>query len=434
MRNRSVLAVPCAPGVYTGSMRRILPLCMVLALGLGACTGSRTAPAQAPAPSAKRALRAVLFPYIPDAGGDSFAKLIKHLESGFEETHPAIDLRIVMDLKMDLYDLEQGGLLSKLFGNGADAADVVEIDTMLLGALVERGFVQPVGVQPAELEPILDVAWRAVTVAGAVYGVPTYLCSNVIYANHPGIVDVDRAEELIPFLRTRNPDAVPLVANYAGSWTLGPDYVDAWADTHGNDPDQVAAAYRVPLDPATMQVFAPLVRACAADGKNPCLDDTYKDNTKAEEVFAQGKANAFLGYSERLFFILSSNRALPLPTPISAPLGAGSQPMIFVDALAVSAQCQGQCLADAQALTAYLSSAKVRTLIAFSQDAPAGTPPRYLLQANERFYSMAPAREDPVYQGIFTRVIQRGQPFPNQGFPKVRTALDAALMQALGGK
>jgi PhoPQ-activated pathogenicity-related protein len=103
---------------------------------------------------------------------------------------------------------------------------------------------------------------------------------------------------------------------------------------------------------------------------------------------------------------------------------------VFVDSLVFNPHCTGACLANAQALATYLSSVPVRNAIAFSQDAPAGALPRYLLQASQDFYRAPPAAADPMYQA-YLPIVQAAQAFPNTHFPQSRKALQGSLNAAL---
>jgi hypothetical protein len=111
-------------------------------------------------------------------------------------------------------------------------------------------------------------------------------------------------------------------------------------------------------------------------------------------------------------------------------MGAGSHPTMFVDAITFNPACTGQCLADAQTFAMFMSSVPTRNLIAFSQDVGASATPRYLIQANGRFYSSQPAASDPAYQAYYP-IVQASVAYPNQGFVPVRQAMDTALRAAL---
>ena len=379
------------------------------------------------AAAGERPFAAVLFPYIPDSGGDDFSTLISTLEGWFEAANTEIDLELTMDPNMDLYDFST---LATLLGDGPDSTNMVEIDTLLLGELVSQGLVQPLPFLVGDFG-LLATAIAAAEVNSTTYAVPTYLCGNYIYSWDSSVAGVGTGQELVDFLNQHpDPTATALTGNFKGSWTLPSFYVDAWADTHSNDPRQVATSYDLPLDQDTMSIFPAVVDLCGSDG-GLCLSGAYKDNTGAETLFAQDKANGFVGYSERLFYILEARGGnVALPWVISAPMGVDSNPVMFVDGLVLNPNCTGQCASDAATFSAFMSSLDVRNLIAFSEDVSPRTFPRYLLQALESFYTSAPANQNLIYQQLLP-FVQASQALPNEGFPQARLALDPALEAAL---
>ncbi|MCE9673232.1 extracellular solute-binding protein [Myxococcus stipitatus] len=398
---------------------RTLP-CAVL-LVLSACSDSPD-----PEPTPRRPLKAILFPYIPDSGKDQFAGLKQRLETDFEAKHSDIDLEVVFDLNVDVYDLDDGGMLNQLLGDGERAAQVVEVDTLVLGSLVAKGWVQPVQVDANAVHP---AAAEAVTVSGQSYGVPTYLCTYVVYSRSNAIRSATDGASLIRILEDVAPGKRPLAANFDGSWTLPSSYIDAWADSHPGS--ALSSALTLPLERPVVESLGTVVDSCEREaGVNPCLDGTWKDNTLPEEAFAKEEANGFMGYTERLFHILSARPGMALPEAISVPLGMGSAPAVFVDALVLNPHCTGTCAEDARAFTDFMKAPETRSLIAFSQDAPEGSTPRYLLQASRAFYLQEPARSDLMYRQ-FEALLRGVRPFPNQGFPENRLAMESALLEGL---
>ncbi|RYZ43640.1 MAG: extracellular solute-binding protein [Myxococcaceae bacterium] len=390
-------------------------------LVLSACSDSPD-----PEPTPRRPLKAVLFPYIPDSAGDRFASLEQRLEADFERTHPDIDLDVVFDANLDVYDLNEGGTLNQLLGAGEGAAQVVEVDTLLLGSLVSKGWIQPVTLEAGVSHPAAE---EAVRISGQSYGVPTYLCTNVVYSRSTNIRSATDSASLVRILREAAPGKRPLATNLDGSWTLPAAYLDGWADTHPGD--AISSAISLPLDSPTLGAFSEVVDSCSLEaGVNPCLDGTYADNSVAEEAFAAEQANGFMGYTERLFYILQAQPSMPLPEVISVPLGTGSAPAVFVDALVLNASCTGTCAEDARTFTKFMQAPETRNLIAFSEDGPEGTRPRYLLQASRAFYAQEPARSDPMYQK-YEPILSGARPYPSQNFPENRKALQAALLEAL---
>jgi hypothetical protein len=105
---------------------------------------------------------------------------------------------------------------------------------------------------------------------------------------------------------------------------------------------------------------------------------------------------------------------------------------MFVDALVVNPHCTGSCLANAMQFIGFMSELGTRNLIAFSQDSPQPTFPRYLLQARADFYQDALARNNPFYPS-FWQIVRSAVAFPNQGFTADYLKLGPAVLEALGG-
>ena len=94
--------------------------------------------------SNKEHLRVAIFPYIPDLKGDGLRSLVEMTKREFEELHPEIDLEVIGDQKsLAVYDTEY--LEKECFTDTDNAFDIMEVDTMLLGQLVDRNCLQPIG-------------------------------------------------------------------------------------------------------------------------------------------------------------------------------------------------------------------------------------------------------------------------------------------------
>ncbi|TRW95147.1 extracellular solute-binding protein [Candidatus Methylobacter oryzae] len=382
--------------------------------------------ATASAVAAPRTINVVLFGYIPDANHDQYAALIAKLKKRFEVDNPDIALNLTIDPNIDVYDMPT---LSNLLGKNPDAAQLVEIDTVMLGNLVKEKLVQPLSFHPTDT---VTQALDAAMINETLYSVPTYLCSNVIYSP-ADIEQVENSKDLVKILAKYQIDKPSLIGNYNGSWTLSGFYTDAWADTNTNSPKELPASLRLPLQDTTVQSLNTAVHSCAdSHGKNPCLDGTYKDNSLAMEAFARGEANGYVGYTENLFNILSARPqdAPPLHV-ISAPMGNGEKPVMYVDGLVFNTNCTSQCLDDAQNVAKYLTATATRNLIAFSQDAGAGAIPRYLMQANTDFYTVEPAASNPYYQAYWQQIVTKAEPVPNTGVPENKDSISKALQTAL---
>ena len=203
---------------------RVAAVALWLLAATAACGGARPSPATPQtrgmtsevndtAATGKVPFTAVLFPYIPDSAGDNFASLISYLESNFEQANPEVDLTVVINADLDLYDYSANGTLSKLLGSGPEAAQVVEVDTVLMATLVGNKWVQPVQMTNPG---VVATAWEAATLQGVVYGIPTYLCSNVVYAFSSVIKGAANATNLLALLTSIAPNVTPLVGQYKG--------------------------------------------------------------------------------------------------------------------------------------------------------------------------------------------------------------------------
>jgi thiamine pyridinylase len=387
-----------------------------------------------PEPVARVQLRVPLYSYIPDAAGDSFQSLSTRIEQEFEREHPEVDLVVNPScFKDDLYD--PSALALSLRGEGECPYEVVEVDTLLLGELADTGALRAWPRLPQ------DVAWHPASVTastwqGTLYGIPHWMCSHYILTRDAEAAQADTVSELLRALAARQTPEPDVTGNLYGSWNLPAIYLDAWADTHGAQ--EVAGALTADqYDAATLQSLRAFSRACQTPSGNPCLDGTYdtlEDFDTPARLFAQGKADALFGYSERLHTVLrnlppSENRgALKLSI---ATLGEGDRPLLFTDSFVLSARCTGRCEQAALAFTEYMSRASTFAWLLMSEDAPAQTRvPRYLMAASLEAYDVPALREDPYFP-VIAAESRDGTPFPNGGMLGLRWKMHEDLQRAL---
>ncbi|WNG50048.1 hypothetical protein F0U60_42440 [Archangium minus] len=387
-----------------------------------------------PDPGTRVQLRVPLYSYIPDAAGDGLKAMAARLESDFERQHPEVDLVVNPScFKDDLYEPAQ--LASSLKGEGDCAYDVVETDTAILGELVGTGAVRPWSALPQG--PNWHPAGIAAsTLDGKLYGVPHWLCAHYIVSRSESVSNARTVDELVRILSSRKTPEVDLAANLLGSWNLPSLYLDAWTDTYG--PAQVQSA--VTTERYDTQVIAGLKKlagACETSTGNPCIDGTYDAAENVDlpaTLFAEGKADVTLGYSERLHTILKklpagANREELRISP--APLGEGNQPLLFTDSFFLGARCVDECEKAAIAFVNYMSQASTFAWILLSEDAPeAGRVPRYLMPAALDAYQAPGLREDPFYQQI-DLTTRTGGAFPNKGLLEIRKTMRDHILQEL---
>ncbi len=407
---------------------------MALGAALGPVLGCGT---PEPEPMPRIQLRVPLYSYIPDAAGDRFRAMSDRLEADFERQHPEVDLVVNPScFKDDLYEPTQ--LASSLRGQGECAYDLVETDTMLLGELVGTGAVRPWAALPE------GVNWhpagiKASTLDGKLYGVPHWLCTHYVISRDEAVSNARTVDELVQLIASRKTPEIDVAGNLLGSWNLPSLYLDAWADTHG--PEQIQSA--VSTERYDTQVIAgmkALAQGCETAAGNPCLDGTFDTEENIDlpaALFAEGKADATLGFSERLHTILKKlpSEAERQQLRISpAPLGAGSQTLLFTDSFFLGAQCVGECEKAAVAFVNYMSQTSTYAWILLSEDAPAtGRVPRYLMPASLDVYQAPGLKEDPFFQRLDTTT-RTASPFPNTGVLGIRKAMRDHLVQELTAK
>jgi thiamine pyridinylase len=379
-----------------------------------------------------------MYPYIPDSGGDGFQALAAQIEAHFEASHPDVDLVLNPACSKDTDFYDPAGIARSLKGEGECTFDVIETDTALLGELVATGAVRPwpkmpewVHFHPAALTATKDPS------SESTYGVPHWLCNHFIMSRSESVRQAQSSTALVQALAALGTPEPDTAVDMLGSWNLPSLYLDGWADRFGGESLR-SAVTTAKYDAGVLDSMHQFVRTCAADGKNPCIDGTYgltENFDLPAQLFARGKVDSTLGYSERLHTIIKS-----LPTGASAsaikissaPLGGdGSTPILFTDAYFLGVNCTGNCEKAALQFTQYMSEPTTFEWILMSEDAPeAGRVPRYLLPAVPDAYDMPKLRADPFYP-VLNTLTRNGVPFPNGGLLSIRKQMEADIKAVL---
>lgn len=399
-------------------------LSLAAALAVAACGGDPEAPA--PTPEAPTPLSVALYPYLPDAGGDGFRAMLDRIEQEFEDDNPDVDLTLrTFDDAGGFYDPEQ---LSRWLSDPPEAGGfhVVEIDTVLLGEIAERGLASPWEL-PSAGDAFHPAASAAAAWGGVARGVPHWMCGFYVLSEDPAIASAATFDALLAALQAAAPEG-PTEGNFISDWDLSAMYLSAWADAKGAA--DLAAAVTAPVDPALAARLADLAGTCSADGQNPCIDGTYLDGwDMPAEHLAAGAAPAMFGYSERLHVALRAG-ADPASLHVGRlPLGPAPTPVAFVDALVRRPDCDVACQDAADRFAAYLTSPSTYGWLLMSEDA-ADAPPRYLLPAREDVYELPALAADPFYPTLGASMVG-AVPYPNSGIPESRDELFGALCGAL---
>ena len=176
---------------------------------LAACASSTLQQTQDASRSAseKFKLKVSLYPYIPQQ--QEFADWI---EEEFEHQHPDIDLVVrAMDAADLAYDHELAGAALK-DETHPDHQHLLEIDTVILGELIEDEALLPFAVESVEFYPF---AANAVTISGDVYGVPHWTCGNFLITPQNSVSAAQNASELLDSL-----EALAAMDLRSHIWTL----------------------------------------------------------------------------------------------------------------------------------------------------------------------------------------------------------------------
>ncbi|MGH8604806.1 MAG: hypothetical protein ACREXR_19085 [Gammaproteobacteria bacterium] len=192
-------------------MHKRLSMGLVLLLS---CLGfpSTQAIADTPSSAAKRSLRVLLYPFIPDPGNNDFKALKERLKAEFEKEHPDVVLTVEMDQNLDIYDCSE---LQKFYAS--TGPQVVEIDTVVLGYARMQGWASPLKYAEGQYA---KAAVAASKIGPQSYAVPTLYGGNLfLVAWDKEILGATDVTNLLAILAKLDDGKKPkLVGNLLGSW------------------------------------------------------------------------------------------------------------------------------------------------------------------------------------------------------------------------
>lgn len=331
----------------------------------------------------RRCLKVALYPFLPD-----YKNLFSDIEHGFEREHPDIDLQII-DLSNNYYNENAEKAITNT------AAQVYELDGVFLADFVEEKLIRPL---PATLVPaansMIPVAESSAKVGTDWWGVPHWVCTNYLFFRAGDQLEsASTLKDIESLIGVKHAPDKGLLIDAKGKSTLGELYLDATIDEVGN----MTAAAPYLLDTNLLgKATEDIKRAVSLCDTGLCRDADYHEATGFyARQFSRKRGRALVGYSERLYYIaleqqescrkgecISLRDVEVKPFPLS---DRGSHPFAWVDMLAISSGCEGQCLTDATAFIAYVTRAgEVKRSLLPSHY---GAPPRYLLPARADLYT-----------------------------------------------
>jgi thiamine pyridinylase len=384
----------------------------------------------------KTILRVALFPHIPDPAGDALEALQDSIRTRFERANPSISLQMRRMEPRDAGFYSPDSLLAWL-SEGGGQYDVVEIDAVLLDTLARSDLIKPWQVQPSA--NWIPEALPALRHNDTLYGIPHWLCSDFVITRDSSVFRAATFNDLVNALELGSSGSSPrpVTGFLRGSWVLPMLYLHAWTDTYG--PGELEKAMIQGLDPTVVQNMRKLLSDCVIGTMNTCLDPSSSLDATVS-VFATGKADALLGYSERLTSIIQSGVApsalllSPLPLgPGDGAAGFGNQTLLYVDALVLRSGCNDQCLGAARAFANFLLSDPTYQLFLTSMDVPPNGPPavpRYLIPATKTAFELPQVASDSLFAQM-RRALPGAVAMPNAGLPGRRLKMQADLLRVL---
>ncbi len=364
-----------------------------------------------------RQLHVMLYPYIPDAGGDKFAGLTARLESEFESIHPDIDLVLTMDQQYNTYDVPT---LESLFTDPSGPyPQVIELDLMMLQTLVDNDWIETTSYQTPGAFPVAN---QAASYGGVLYAVPSRVCSLFLFSPLD-VMSISSSDELTVILEQYDPTGQyhNLVGEFFGKTSLTVFYVDFYIGHNGFN--SIPNALNVPPDSTIVQEMSELFGECTFQGGNACLGETYQNDPElAGRLLAEGQALAYIGFSEALYEILSQSPVFQSLNIIPAPLGDSINPLVYTDGFTINpANCDEQCVEDFHSFADYYLSVDTQNWMTFAWDVP-NSQPRYVLPPVLDFYEQEMVQNN-AYFTIFFAGIAGGVPFPTDNYPEAREQL-----------
>ena len=398
-------------------------------------------------------LKVGIYPYIPDLNKDKLMGLKKLIKQDFEKENPGMQLTLVSD--WDPYSVES--VASKLTSK-PESFDILEIDTILLGEVVDKGLVQRLDLAKLGFENVFFPAAKdGVTYRGNCYGVPTLSCGNVLMELISGDLPPSESEVLCSLEKgihsERDLKSVvrryhslfkgisPLVGNFRGKWDLPLMFVDAFVDQHGKS--TADEAVDAPIDSPdnadiikNMKWFMDLDDATDGNGSNKGEDGDYKDGPPTEDI---GNSDHIMmyGYSEWLSQVMANKLCkkeyIHASCIVAPPLGRHNYLLTFTDALIVnnSRFAEKKKHPAIAKFIEFYASLRFRNKYAEGKDLKDPHPPRYVLIPRKDFYTKGFGATNKHYEQLEKILANLAVAAPNHGIAGRHEEMNEMLVKML---
>ncbi|CAF2851110.1 unnamed protein product [Rotaria sp. Silwood2] len=311
-------------------------------------------------------------------------------------------------------------------GNGYD---VVEVDTILLGDLVNAGLIAPLVDTSINRSDWHLAASSAVQLNEALYGVPHIMCGLFLFTRDSTVASLTTIDQLTHALNNASTMDYRLVGNLDSSWDLPALWIDSYQKTFSSRYALASALHdyhRVSF--VTMRKLAELCNGIRGD--NPCLNGRFRDDYDGPALlFANKTAKAMFGYSERLFLVRKNGFPDDYQNINVVPLPSGyhvNQQTFFTDAYVFRPNMSIDVSKAALLFAKFMATPKMQAAVVATGDGPChNRTPRYLLPVSQKAYDEPLLKQDRFYQQYFRTLT--GVPYPTVGFFNTRQALQAAI-------
>ncbi len=362
---------------------------------------------------AVKSLKISLFPYVPDQ------KLItKAIEERWKKLHPDIELQFVDGKKFDSYKQDP-----------PDDLDVFEFDSIMLDYYVRSNLISPIALaEVKDAEDYLTFAWKGCMVDGRLYAIPRLACTYVlIYRQGDDAIEkVVGLRDLYAVLGKGSEVKVPeknmgLLIDLTGGTDCACLYLDAVSDTTGRYSLHPKLPPATDLDNEGLNDIRLLARM--AGKTQATLSEPENGPPQRPAWFGDGRGRAFVGYSERLYFIPKSAhdklrvRALPMDDENKVNL-------FFVDMLAINSSLRGDRRRLALELINVCTAKDTMLECLTPQDDD--KPSQYLLPVRASvFQDVTLLKKAPLYKDLGAIIDAKTSPRAFRIGPEVRDWLNA---------
>jgi thiamine pyridinylase len=380
--------------------------------------------------SAITVLKVAPFPYLPDSVGDQYKSLFQFITDQFEMAYPNIRLELrPLNTSDGFYVMPT---LAQWLASDGSGYDVVEIDTVLLGDLVNVGLIAPQFSLPDNHSDWHPATVTSVQFNQALYAYPHLMCATFLFTRDEQAAKATTIDQLTYVLGSTPTTNYRLVGNLDSSWVLPGRLIHSYQDS--SDPRSNVAAFALHRhESSSFELVHKLARLCdRINGENHCLDGTFDiDPDMPALLFARKQADAMFAYSEQLFIILKNGASDDYDNIKMTPLPAGllhNQPLFSTDAYVFRKNMSEDVLNAARSFVDFMATPRMQAAVVGSGDSPfPNTIPRYLLPISQNAYNEPLLANNRFYQDFFRNLT--GFSLPTVGFFNTRKEIQAALLK-----